>query len=276
MFELEKYIQEDVAYGDLTTQLQGEANFRTRLEIFSRDEILVSGSEISAKIGEILGCESEIFIKSRNFAKKNDKIVAICGDYKNIHKAWKLAQVFLEYSCAIATYTHKMVQSAKNANPKCQILGTRKTFPFAKKFCLNALCDGGGFIHRINLSDSVLFFDKHRIVYQNDAEFYAQIAKFKQKLPEKKIVIEALNLRDAKELLNHGADAVQLDKMDFGEISEVVKFRDLNCAGAKILCAGGINLQNAKDYAKLGIDAIVTSAMYQAKMADIGARIEKI
>lgn len=276
MLELEKYILEDVEYGDITTDLQDKAEFGAKLEIFCRDEILVSGSEISAQIAQILGCKSEICIKSKNFAKKNDKILTLISSYKNIHKAWKLAQVYLEYSCAIATYTHKMVKCAQEINPKCQILGTRKTFPFAKKFCLNALRDGGGFVHRINLSDSVLFFDKHRIVYQNDDEFYTQIAKFKEKMPEKKIVIESSTLNDAKALLKFGADVLQLDKMSLGDIDEIVKFKNENYKSVKILCAGGINLTNAKNYAKLGIDAIVTSAMYQAKMADIGARIEKI
>lgn len=273
---LEKYIEEDLEYGDLTTSLQDDTEFDATLDIFSRDEIMVSGSEISAKIGQVLECESTIFIKSRNLAKSGDKIVSLKGNYKNIHKAWKLAQVYLEYSCAIATYTHKMLQSVKEVNPKCQILGTRKTFPFAKKFCLEALKDGGGFVHRINLSDSILFFDKHRIVYKDDDEFYKQILKFKSKVPEKKIVIEALDLDDATLLMKYGADAIQLDKMSFDDTKKVVEFRDNNFKSIKILSAGGINLQNAKEYANLGIDAIVTSAMYQAKMSDIGAKIYRI
>lgn len=276
MLEIEKYIKQDLGYGDLTTNLQENTGFNVVLEIFSRDEIVVSGSEISAKIGQILECETQIYIKSKEFAKAGDKIISLKGSYKNIHKAWKVAQIFLEYSCGIATYTDKMLKSVREVNPNCQILGTRKTFPFAKKFCLKALQDGGGFIHRINLSDSVLFFDKHRIVYKNNDEFYEQIPKFKAKVPEKKIVIEALNFDDALLLMKHGTDVIQLDKMSLDETKEVVKFRDKNFKFIKILSAGGINLNNAKEYANLGIDAVVTSSMYQAKMADIGARIYRI
>lgn len=273
---IEKYIDEDLPYGDLTTSLQENTDFNAKLEIFSRDEIVVSGSEISAKIGEKLGCKAEIFLKSRKLAKKGDLILTLTGSYENIHKAWKLSQVFLEHASGISTYTYKMLQSVREVSQKCQILGTRKTFPFAKKLCLKALSDGGGFAHRLNLSDSVLFFDKHRIVYENDAEFYREISKFKTKLPEKKIAVEALSLEDALNLMKYGADTIQLDKMSLEETEKVVEFRDENYKSVIVLSAGGINLNNAKEYAKLGIDGIVTSAMYSAKMADVGARIFRV
>lgn len=273
---LSHYIDEDLPYGDLTTSLQENTNFDARLEIFSREEIIVSGSEESAKIGKMLGCKSELFIRSGEKASSGEMILMLTGSYSNIHKAWKLSQVFLEYASGIATHTHKMVTAVREVSQKCQILGTRKTFPFAKKMCLKALHDGGGFAHRLNLSDSVLFFDKHRIVYQNNKEFYDAIPSFKLKAPEKKIVAEALDLIDAMELMQHGIDAVQLDKMSLEDTEKIVKYRDANYKNIIILSAGGINLKNAQEYAKLGIDGIVTSSIYSGKMADIGARMIKI
>lgn len=274
--EIYKYIDEDLPYGDLTTNLQENCDFLVRLDIFSRDSVLVSGSEISAKIGTILNSKPKIYIKSKQLAKPKGLILSLEGKYKDIHKAWKLAQIYLEYSCGIATYTYKMLKSVREVSSKCQILGTRKTFPFAKKLCLKALNDGGGYAHRLNLSDSVLFFDKHRIVYKNSDEFYEQIAKFKDKMPEKKITIEALNLEDALNLVKFSTDAIQLDKMSLAETKKVVEFKNEMDSSIKILSAGGINLTNAKEYANLGVDGVVTSAIYQAKMADIGAKIYKI
>lgn len=272
---LTNYINEDIPYMDLTTSLQENTKFNARLDIFTKENIIVSGSEVAAKIGEILGLNSKIIIKSGLKAKSGDKILLLHGSYKDIHKAWKLAQVYLEYSCGIASYTNKMLNLVKEVNPKCQILGTRKTFPFSKKLCIKALLDGGGFVHRLNLSDSVLFFENHRIVYSSDDEFYNEISKFKEKVPEKKIVIEALNFKDAFLLMKYGADVVQLDKFSLNDTKKVVEFKDENYQNIKILSAGSINLQNAKDYAMLKVDAIVTSAIYQTKMADISAKIYK-
>jgi molybdenum transport protein len=42
-----------------------------------------------------------------------------------------------------------------------------------------------------------------------------------------------------------------------------------------ILAAGGIQENNIEEYAGTGVDAIVTTAVYFGKPADIGCRIEK-
>nr|WP_106381609.1 ModD protein [Campylobacter geochelonis] len=269
------YINEDLPYFDLTTNLQESCGINARLELFTREDLVVSCSEISARLAEILGCKVEFVAPSKTFLKSGEKILTYSGSYANIHKAWKLSQVLLEYSCKIATYTNQMLNLAKSVNQKCQILGTRKTFPFAKKFCIKALLDGGGSVHRLNLSDSVLFFEKHRILYKNNDEFYSNLVKFKEKIPEKKLCVEALNLDDAINLLEF-CDVVQLDKMELLDIKNVVKIKDEKYKFSKIVCAGGINLTNVKEYAKCGVDAVVTSSMYLSKMADLGARISKI
>jgi molybdenum transport protein len=43
-----------------------------------------------------------------------------------------------------------------------------------------------------------------------------------------------------------------------------------------VACAGGINIENIEEYAKTGVDVIVTSSLYFTKPADIKALIEKI
>lgn len=270
-----EYINEDLPFMDLTTSLQSYEKTKARLELFTRDECIVSCSEISAKIAGILDCEVRFIKSSKTLARQGDMILAYQGEYANIHKAWKLTQVLLEYACAISTYTNKMLTLAQNVNEKCQILGTRKTFPFAKKFCVQALLDGGGEVHRLNLSDSILYFDKHRIVYKNSDEFFADLKCIKTKAVEKKVAVEALDLDDAIKLLEI-ADVIQLDKMNLEDTKKIVKLRDKNYKFTKIISAGGININNVKEYASCGVDAIVTSAMYLSGIGNIKAKISKI
>ncbi|CAN8141820.1 hypothetical protein THIOSC15_3230002 [uncultured Thiomicrorhabdus sp.] len=40
------------------------------------------------------------------------------------------------------------------------------------------------------------------------------------------------------------------------------------------MIAGGVNLQNVRDYAQSGVDGIVLSSVYHAKPADLGVTIE--
>ena len=269
--EILQYINEDLPYFDLTTSLQN-IDKKASLEIFSRDEICVSCVDVAASIARLLSCESQIFVQNGQICKAGDVIIKIYGDYESAHKVWKLAQVALEYASGIATYTNKMVNAAKCVNEKCEVLATRKSFPFAKKFCVKAVLEGGGGIHRLGLSDSILFFKNHMKAYGNFDKFLSHLPEFKAKMAERKICAEAENLDEANKLLKAKCDVVQCDKFSPELIKNVLSLRDEISPNTIILAAGGINLSNAKDYANA--DAIVTSAMYSKGVADISTRLE--
>ena len=269
--EILDYINEDLPYFDLTTSLQ-DIDKKASLEIYSRDEICISCVDVAASIARLLGCESEIFVKNSQICKAGDVIIKIYGSYEDVHKAWKLAQVALEYASAIATYTNQMVKAAKSVNKKCEVLATRKSFPFAKKFCVKAVLEGGGGMHRLGLSDSVLFFKNHIKAYASFDEFISHLPEFKAKMVERKICVEAENLDEASKLLKAKCDVVQCDKFSPEIIKNVLALRDEISPNTMILAAGGVNLSNAKEFA--AADAIVTSAMYSKGVADISARLE--
>ncbi|WP_149714089.1 ModD protein [Campylobacter concisus] len=269
--EILSYINEDIPYFDLTTSLQN-IDKNASLEIYSRDEICVSCVDVAASVARLLGCESKIFAKNSQICKAGDVIIKIYGSYEDVHKAWKLAQVALEYASAIATYTNKMANTAKSVNKKCEILATRKSFPFAKKFCVKAVLEGGGGIHRLGLSDSILFFKNHMKAYGSFDKFLLHLPEFKAKMAERKICVEAENLDEASKLLKANCDVVQCDKFSPELIKNVLSLRDEISPNTMIIAAGGINLANVKDYANA--DAIVTSAMYSKGVADISTRLE--
>ena len=269
--EILEYINEDLPYFDLTTSLQN-IDKKASLEIYSRDEICVSCVDVAASVARLLGCESEIFVQNSQICKVGDVIIKIYGGYEDVHKAWKLAQVALEYASAIATYTNKMAKAAKSVNKKCEVLATRKSFPFAKKFCVKAVLEGGGGMHRLGLSDSVLFFKNHIKAYTSFDEFISHLPEFKAKMVERKICIEAEILEEASKLLKAKCDVVQCDKFSPELIQNVLALRDEISPNTMVLAAGGVNLANAKEFANA--DAIVTSAMYSKGVADISARLE--
>ena len=271
--EILAYIGEDLPYFDLTTSLQGIRKSAS-LTILPREDVTVSCADVAARIAQLLGCEAQICVPNSAVAAAKEPIVKINGSYDNVHKAWKLAQICLEYACKIATYARAMNKAAKSVNPKCEILATRKSFPFAKKFCLKAVLEGGCGIHRLNLSDSVLFFKNHIKAYDSYEEFLAQIPTFKAKAPERKIAIECENLDDCEALLKAGADVVQCDKFTPKAVKQAVDLRDKIAPNAALVASGGINLKNVREFASAGADALVTSAMYTQGMADIMAILE--
>ena len=271
--EILAYIGEDLPYFDLTTSLQGIRK-NAVLTILPREDVTVSCIDVAASIARLLGCEVQICVPNSAVAAANEPIVKISGSYDDVHKAWKLAQICLEYACKVATYARAMNEAAKSVNPKCEILATRKSFPFAKKFCLKAVLEGGCGVHRLNLSDSVLFFKNHIKAYDSYEEFLAQISTFKAKSPERKIAVECENLGDCEALLRAGADVVQCDKFIPAAVKRAVGLRDKIAPNAALVASGGINLKNVIEFAVAGADALVTSAMYTQGMADITAILE--
>ncbi|MBP7741752.1 MAG: ModD protein [Aliarcobacter sp.] len=274
--ELEDYIHDDVPYYDLTTSLQNSENKMAQIEVYTKEDIVVSCSEEAVKIAELLNCKVEYFVKSKQKIKKGETILKYSGLYEDVHKAWKLTQVLFEYSCKISTYANQMKEKIEKINPNCELLTTRKTFPFAKRFCIKATIAGGAMLHRLNLSESILFFEAHRILYKDNQEFYEVLKAIKIKIPEKKLVVESDNLKDSINLMKTGVDVIQLDKVDIANIKKLVSYKNENHQNIKILVAGGINISNVEDFAACGVDAIVTSAVYVCGMADISSRLKII
>ena len=272
--ELLDYIKGDLPYFDLTTYLQDCGDKRARLEIFTRDDIVVACSEEAARVAELLGCEVEAVIPSGEKAKKGEILLVLHGSYERVHQAWRLSQIMLEFSCKMATYANRMKTEIEEVNNHCELLTTRKSFPFAKRFCIKAIMCGGAMPHRLGLSETILLFAGHRIVYENNQAFYKSINAMKIKAPEKKIVVESETVEDAKVLMQSNVDVLQVDKMGIEVLEEIIVYRDKNFPHIKILAAGGVNVGNAQAYAQTGVDGIVTSAIYSSGMADLGSRMQ--
>ncbi|RXK00529.1 ModD protein [Arcobacter sp. CECT 8986] len=272
--ELENYIKEDLPYFDFTTHMQNAKNIKVTAEIFTREDILVSCSEEASRITEILGCKVKKNASSGTKIKKDETILKIKGSYEDIQKSMKLAQMLLEYSCKMSTYTNNMINEINDVNKNCELLTTRKTIPFAKRLCIKSILCAGALPHRLGLSESILLFDYHRTIYKNDEKFYEEINKIKNRLPEKKVVVESKTYEDSIKLLEKKVDVLQLDKMDLDTTKKIIEQKNKINKNTKILVAGGINLSNVKEYAKLQVDGIVSSSMYSCGLANLSCKVK--
>lgn len=270
--ELEDLVKSDIPFNDLTTELM-EVKAKAKLCLIARGEIVLSSLDTVSQICKARELEFYSDFKNSMEVKSGTQVLSVIGDFSELHAIYKTIQNLLEYACGIATSANMVVKIVKEASPDCEVLITRKVFPFAKKLCLKAALEGGAKVHRLGLSDSVLFFENHTNAYKSLDEFLSDISKFKKRLCERKIIVEASDLEFAKAALKAGSDGVQCDKMSVDEVKRVVEFKNTNFTDAIILAAGGINESNAAQYAKTGINAIVTSAVYKG-VADLGARIE--
>jgi len=272
--EIERWIVEDVPYGDLTTHALGFGKLWARIEFTARQDMTVACCEEAARILSMVGASATRCVDSGTAATAGAQIVVAEGLASALHSGWKVAQTLLEIAGGIATTAKAIVGAAQNANPEVSVACTRKCFPGARALSIKAIMAGGAFPHRLGLSETVLVFSQHRAFLDNEP-MSAIVSRLRQRIPEKKIVIEAETLGEAIEIADAGADIVQVDKIFPVDVMALRRHVDGQSRRPLIAAAGGINAGNAGDYARAGADVIVTSAPYTARPLDVKVAITK-
>ena len=106
--------------------------------------------------------------------------------------------------------------------------------------------------------------------------FIKQVDGFRARCKEKKIIVEVTKVAEAIKACHAGVDGIQFDNMPCAEVARAMEvIRGINPT-IILLATGRINEDNADQFARTGIDAIVTSAVYFGKPVDIGTKMEKI
>jgi molybdenum transport protein len=270
---LDRWLQEDAPYGDLTTWTLGLRSEPGRITFTSRESTVICGTEEVRRILEKCGAQTDFFKPSGEQVGPKQQILSATGPVEALHLGWKVSVNILEYFSGIATRTRKFVDLAKGANPKVEVVATRKGIPGARELSVKAVLAGGGFPHRLGLSESILVFGHHRAFFKSFDAFLAQIPELKTKVPEKKFIVEADGTGEALKLARAGVDGIQFDKTPVEELTGCVKeLRSLR-PGLTLIAAGGINEHNIAAYAGTGVDTIATSASYFGKPSDIGVKI---
>lgn len=80
---------------------------------------------------------------------------------------------------------------------------------------------------------------------------------------------------EAVQFAHSGADIVQCDKFSPEQVGEVVRALNGHQQRPVLIATGGIGDRNIADYARTGVDVIVTSAPYTAPPLDVRVSIER-
>lgn len=273
---IDKFIREDVPYIDLTTLILGINDQEGSIQFFSREDSVLCGTEEVTKIFNRFNIDLIKTYASGSIIKKNEIFLEGKGKAEDLHMSWKISQNILEYSSGIATKTKELIDKVSTVNPSIHVFTTRKVIPGTKELSIKAVIAGGGLPHRLGLSESILIFKQHLNFLGGINKLNEIIKNVKSKACEKKVIVEIENLEQAIELSKIGVDGIQFDKISCDKLKKNVSIiRNIN-PSITILAAGGINENNIIEYAKTGVDAIVTSSVYHAKPIDIGCTIVPI
>ncbi|MFR1639909.1 MAG: ModD protein [Eggerthellaceae bacterium] len=143
------------------------------------------------------------------------------GASADLHAAWKVCLNVFDHCSAVATKTRAMVDAAHGANPRCEVLTTRKSQPGAKDLLTSAVMAGGAFPHRLGLSETVLVFDHHLTFFGGFDAFVEQLPAIKARCIEKKLLWRLMP--SVRVLPRAGVDGIQVDKVPVDELEPLVR-----------------------------------------------------
>ena len=273
--ELERLLDDDAPYGDLTTEALGLSDVAGVMQFTARDSMVLALAEDAAALIGLTGCRVELFAASGARLATGAMILEARGPAAGLLRAWKVAQTLIEIWSGVATEARGLVDAARAVAPDIAVACTRKNVPGVKRFAVAAVKAGGAVMHRLGLSETVLVFPEHRALL--GAEPLPETAARLRRLgPEKKLVIEVTSIEMAIAAMEAGFDVIQAEKFSPGQIAELVQRTPSHIVPRPtIAAAGGVNLSNVTDYARAGADVLVTSSPYLAKPKDVQVRISR-
>lgn len=262
--------QEDVPLGDLTSaSLQLETQ-QGRIEFSARYDMCCCAVEEVARLLTLKGLTVDIVKHSGQWVEAGTLLLSASGSSTTALACWKICQNLMEWSGGIATASYQLAQAVKLVNPNAHIACTRKNTPGTKKMSVKAVRCGGAALHRLGLSESVLIFAEHcQFSTASPAEL---ITRTKDYNPELNITVEVDSIENALLWAAAGVDVLQLEKFPPGKIKQCIEQLSQQGRIPLIAAAGGVNPDNASEYAACGADLLVTSWPYQARPKDIQVR----
>lgn len=270
---VERLLGEDVPSLDLTTQLLELPPVPAQLTLTTRTPVTVAGTAIAQAMCEYVGAEVEEYAPSGSQAGAGSVLLRACATPAALHRIWKVVVNVYESSCAIATRTRELVMAAKAGSPQVEVFTTRKVIPGTKDLAVSAILAGGALPHRLGLSETVLVFDQHTVFVGGIEGLAQRLEVIRRRALEKVVFAEVSTFEDAAVLAAAGIGGLQFDKVPAAELGPMVSQLRSEFPGIRLIAAGGINPNNAGDYAATGVDAIASSWMYSGPVADVSAQI---
>jgi molybdenum transport protein len=272
---LDSIISEDIPFGDLTTHVIGIGKQNGIIKFTSRNSGIVSSTEEVVRILQKFGATVDFTLESGTAVQQGTSIIEAHGSADSLHGAWKICGNILDYYSAVASRTFRLVDILKKNSSKTAIGGTRKMIPGTRLLTAKAVVSGGGTMHRLGLSETVLLFKQHLTFLDTTEQIRSKINTLKAELPERKIFIELNHVQELDTYLDLNIDGIQMDKISPVEIEKAVfKIKSVN-SSITVIATGGINESNIGQYASCGADVIATSSIYYGAPFDVGVTISK-
>ena len=264
-------VSEDVKnVGDITSEVcqikdSGVAS------LVSREEMVVCGLPIIPLIIEEFNISSlqveNIKIDGEKIPAKNT-LAFLHGKQKDILLVERTILNFVQKLSGIATLTNQYSSILDKYD--VGLLDTRKTTPGHRVLEKYATICGGGYNHRMNLSDRILIKDNHFASNKINSlqGFSSFLKKCVQKSNAEIIEVEIDQIEFLEPAIEAGVDAILLDNFTPQDVEKAVM---LNNNRVVLEASGGIDIDTLECFAEAQPHFISTGApIHQSRWIDIG------
>ena len=270
-------VEEDFGMGDPTSVITVGEETIEKTHIVTREEIVVCGMDVVREVLKRYDArlKLKVHIKDGSRANVANKLATIEGPLRSMLSAERVVLNFLQRLCGISTMTWKFVSAVRGTRAK--IYDTRKTTPGWRLLEKYAVSCGGGYNHRMSLSDGVLFKDNH--IAELGKNFRAALKKMVAEAKKTKgvkfvsVEVDHVDHQLDRVLKIPGIDVILLDNMGQWQLKHAVEMRNAICGMKKpyLEASGNVNLNTVLGIAKCGVDRISVGAITHSAVAvDIG------
>ncbi len=267
-------LDEDIGTGDVTTEALVKGDVHVEAGIIAREQSIVAGISVAARVFKEV--ESKLDCRplrdDGDNVSEGETVLTVSGPAAAILTAERTALNFLQRMSGIATMAGQFVEQVANFNTI--ILDTRKTTPALRILEKYASSCGGARNHRMGLYDCFLIKDNHRALWAKGAvklDLASAIRAARTYKPGIPVEIEVETEDELRSALEAEPDWALLDNMSLPLMKRCVSI----CAGrCKTEASGGIGLQNARQVAETGVDAVSLGCLtHSARSVDFSLEI---
>ena len=271
-------LRNDLVENDITSKIINGKYRDSRAFIISKQTGIVSGiEEVVYMIKKRTNLKIKIITNDGTVIKNKDKLIEITGNPLEILKFERTILNIMQRMSGIATTTNQLI--VKN-NLKTPLASTRKTLwgLMDKK----AFFIGGGFTHRLSLSDEILIKDNHIDLFAKKSKvsrfesLKMILNQIKKNSVKKTFEIEVGIEKEAYFLNNYYQKIniippliIMLDNFKPSDALRTIRTIHEQKDGSKIIfeLSGGINETNIQDYDQIGANVISLGSLTHSSKA---------
>lgn len=271
---VERALEEDAAYEDLTSRLTVEEGTHARASAIAKSPLVAAGLEAFAAAFRRVdpAVVVDLLVADGARAQPGDVLARVEGSARALLAAERVALNFLQRLSGVATLTRRYVEAVPSGC-RTRILDTRKTTPGLRALERYAVRCGGGFNHRHDLAGGILIKDNHVAACGGSVAAAVRRARAGAG-PTQEVEVEVSTLEQLDEALAAGARAVLLDNMTPAQVAEAAR----RAAGrATLEVSGGVRIEQVAEFARAGVDFISVGALtHSAPAVDISLELERL